>query len=323
MSQTLKTVLKMVFASAIISFGLWGVYQFLPTNGEIRNVFSFTFFMCGLAIAIMFAGNIVITRRLERADEDYRLEYIRKAKTNVSRSSIRVYLYLLLYLVAGSATYFVYLGTQSWLITSFLATIAVGFLVLLFLKTLKWVPALSGPGQVRDEASLDSGSNNDLSENSGHGVTESPSPLEVRSAMSWLKRIAFSLSVGSPLAYACFAYWFARNRAALSQGDQGILILLVLTLVSILIQGTLKKSSMRASSNRSRGSKEMWLSYTRFVIIRLALASATYVYGLLSFMWTGKISYMIAFYAVGVIWSIIVWPRQAQLDLVARDGWTK
>ena len=49
-------------------------------------------------------------------------------------------------------------------------------------------------------------------------------------------------------------------------------------------------------------------------MLRLAIVEAIYIYGLVMFLISGQLGYMLYFYPIGIVWTLIFWPRRSAFD---------
>lgn len=61
-------------------------------------------------------------------------------------------------------------------------------------------------------------------------------------------------------------------------------------------------------------------TYLTMTSIKLAQVAAIYVYGLVAFFLTNDMMNMTWFYLIGIVWSIIYWPRRSHFERVMNHG---
>lgn len=49
-------------------------------------------------------------------------------------------------------------------------------------------------------------------------------------------------------------------------------------------------------------------------VIKFALVEAIYIYGMVMFFMTGDVNLTLYFYPIGMIWTIVIWPRRSKFE---------
>lgn len=60
--------------------------------------------------------------------------------------------------------------------------------------------------------------------------------------------------------------------------------------------------------------------YLSMMTVRMSFVAAIYIYGFVAFFLTNEIINMSWFYLIGIVWSIIYWPRRSHFERVMNHG---
>lgn len=149
--------------------------------------------------------------------------------------------------------------------------------------------------------------------------------------------IAIALLIAAPLVYLNIGYILSQERDIISNEPHRITyILLFLSIFQPLIIPFLVKSFISVYhkkpskfkpksgfpinlplNERGKEGSPMGL-FMQLVIVKSALIEASYIYGLVSFFLSGNITYMLYFYPIGIIWTIIHFPRKSHYEDLVR-----
>ena len=130
-----------------------------------------------------------------------------------------------------------------------------------------------------------------------------------------MKLISFAMLVVAPLIYLLVAYVIRVNNFA---PDNSVVFLLYALLIVGLVQPSvavpierLMVANVRKEPVTASSGSALYLSIS---LIKMALIEAIYIYGLVAFLLSGEILNMLYFYPIGIVWTIIYWPRKEKLD---------
>lgn len=130
-----------------------------------------------------------------------------------------------------------------------------------------------------------------------------------------MRLIRFAMLVAAPPIYLLVAYVVETDKFAPDNSDVFLLYaLLIIGLVQPalafpierLMVANARKEPVRASSGSA-----LYLSVS---IIKMALIEPIYIYGFVVFLLSGEIANMLYFYPIGIVWTVIYWPRKEKLD---------
>jgi hypothetical protein len=100
--------------------------------------------------------------------------------------------------------------------------------------------------------------------------------------------------------------------------DNSVVFLLYALLIIGLVQPVfaypiekLMVAKVRKDLVGASSSSALYLSIS---VIRMALIEPIYIYGLVVFLLSGNIANMLYFYPIGIVWTVVYWPRKEKLD---------
>ncbi len=127
--------------------------------------------------------------------------------------------------------------------------------------------------------------------------------------------LAAALLIVAPLVYLLVAYVMQVDVKSGGEMDMLFYILLIVAIAQPAVVPLIERFHL----NRYRAGATSRMSpgqfFTSLSIIKFALVEATYIYGLVVYIITGDMMRMLYFYVVGVIWSVVYWPR--------REAWVR
>ena len=124
--------------------------------------------------------------------------------------------------------------------------------------------------------------------------------------------LAIAILVVAPLVYLVVGQ--VMSPPARSGGEYDIMfyILLIVALVTPTFLPLIERFQIRLYRRHttSRMSPEqLWVTVC---IIKMALVESIYLFGLVVYLLSGDFLRLMLFYAIGVIWAAVYWPRQSQ-----------
>jgi F0F1-type ATP synthase membrane subunit c/vacuolar-type H+-ATPase subunit K len=128
--------------------------------------------------------------------------------------------------------------------------------------------------------------------------------------------ISIAMLVVAPAAYLVVA--FIIDPANLGDGGFNEFVLYILLIVAaaqpavvLAVQKTIQGAPR---SDVTENLSEVVGSYFTQSLLRLAIVEAVYIYGLVIFLISGQLGYMLYFYPIGVVWTLILWPRRSAFE---------
>jgi hypothetical protein len=133
-----------------------------------------------------------------------------------------------------------------------------------------------------------------------------------------LRVIVLAMLVGAPVAYVVVVYLVSKYSQVGGEPPQVFLyVLYALALIGPISSKFLKSAYLAGMRRSSPTSDNVFNRYNGLVIIRSAKIESTYIFGLIWFFLSGQITPLYYFYAIGIFWSIILWPsKQEYQDFV-------
>jgi len=121
---------------------------------------------------------------------------------------------------------------------------------------------------------------------------------------------AYALLVAAPVIYLILAYLIPIEEKVGGEMDMLFYILLIIAIVEPLVLPLIER--FQVNSYRAGGTSRMSPGQllTSMNLIKFALVESIYVYGLVVYIITGDMTKMLYFYPVGIIWSVVYWPRR-------------
>ena len=132
--------------------------------------------------------------------------------------------------------------------------------------------------------------------------------------------IAAAMLIVGPVIYLFIANTYTKDNFQAEQSAELIMYLLVpIALIEPLLWLLIKRVQLGVYKQKAKETSlaKMYLSLMN---IKLSLVAAVYIYGLVVFFLTNEIMNMSWFYLIGIVWSIIYWPRRSHFERVMNDG---
>lgn len=126
-----------------------------------------------------------------------------------------------------------------------------------------------------------------------------------------LRIITWAMLVVAPLIYLHVAWRLDTQGIQASVGNDVMLyLLLILAAIEpafVLLIVRIEIGKYRSGATKIKSPAHLFLTLG---IIQMAFVTTIYVYGLIVFILTGKFTYMLYFYPIGIAWSFVYWPRR-------------
>lgn len=131
--------------------------------------------------------------------------------------------------------------------------------------------------------------------------------------------LALAMLVAAPLIYLVVAL-LVRVPVQLG-GEMDMMFYILWTLAVIEPAFGLVIARVQLAMYRSRRNSAMSPAqlFTNLSLIKMAMAEAVYIFGLVVYLVSGDIARMLAFYPVGIIWSLVYWPRRSSLGKFRKE----
>ena len=132
--------------------------------------------------------------------------------------------------------------------------------------------------------------------------------------------IAIALLIVGPIIYLLVANFNTKDYFEAQESAKLIMYLLIpIAIVGPLLWLLIKRVQLSLYKRKAEETS-MSKMYLSLMNIKLAQVAAIFVYGLVVFFLTNEIMNMSWFYLIGIVWSIIYWPRRSHFERVMNDG---
>jgi MFS family permease len=133
--------------------------------------------------------------------------------------------------------------------------------------------------------------------------------------------MAIGLLVFSPVTYVLIAWQVGRDLYEPSAGNDLVFyILLIVGAVSPALCPLIAKSQIIEFRKKPRGIEEWARLFLTLSIIRFAFAESSFIYGLVVYFLSHSFERMACFYAIGLIWAVVYWPRREKFEGFVQQG---
>lgn len=142
-------------------------------------------------------------------------------------------------------------------------------------------------------------------------------PTTPASETAWRNSRIFAwlMTVGVPVVFLVVTQAWDRPAAENDAAHQMMLyMLLPLAMIQPALYGLIEKSQIRSFRDSNRGTMTAAAVLQTLSIIKCAFVEAIYIYGFVLYAIGAGLGYMLYFYVVGAIWTLLYWPRRARFD---------
>jgi len=126
--------------------------------------------------------------------------------------------------------------------------------------------------------------------------------------------IAVALLFIAPAIYLAIALiWLPANEPIAAESNLVFYILVIVGASQPLLLPVIERvqiKNFRQQTNRTMSALQLYLITT---ITRLAVVETVFIFGLVVFMLSGSTVRMLIFYAIGICWSFVNWPREDKM----------
>lgn len=139
---------------------------------------------------------------------------------------------------------------------------------------------------------------------------------QTKKQLGLLKIITWAFMFVGPVAYLIIAHLLSSKGVEARAGNEVLLYLfLVVSLANVLVAAPIivrmEIQKYRAGAYQGRSPVQFFVTLS---IIQMALVEAIYIYGLIAFVITGKFTYMLYFYPIGIASSFVYWPKREKYE---------
>lgn len=124
--------------------------------------------------------------------------------------------------------------------------------------------------------------------------------------------LAIAILVIAPLVYLVVGLVISPPERTGGEYDIMFYILLIVALVEPLFLPLIERfqlASFRRNTRTRMLPEQLWITVS---ITKMAVVESIYVFGLVVYLLSGDFLRLMLFYAIGMIWSAVYWPRESQ-----------
>ncbi len=141
-----------------------------------------------------------------------------------------------------------------------------------------------------------------------------------RKQLLFTRILSIAILIVAPLGYLIVAYSNSNDNFQADESTALIMYLLIpIALFEPLAWLLIKRVQLRLYK-RIAEKTSLAKVYLSLMNIKLSLVAAIYIYGLVAFFLTNEIMNMSWFYLIGIVWSVIYWPRKSHFEKVMNEG---
>ncbi|MEW5796652.1 MAG: hypothetical protein AB1772_09885 [Candidatus Zixiibacteriota bacterium] len=132
--------------------------------------------------------------------------------------------------------------------------------------------------------------------------------------------LTWAMLVVAPAVYLIIALFVdAKGMQAPAGNDVVFYILFVVALTDPLLAFIIEPSEIgkfKAGKSAAKTAGNLFLTVS---IVKMAMVEAVYIFGLVSYLVTGRLDYMLYFYPLGILWSYVHWPRREKFTRLLEE----
>lgn len=123
--------------------------------------------------------------------------------------------------------------------------------------------------------------------------------------------ISWIILVGLPLVYLVVAWILDFAQLAPARTEQfAVYILLIVGIVLPAMIPVLERSQIKSLRDNPDAVLVAGQVFQTFSLVRAAIVESVYLLGMIAYVMSGEILQMLWFYPIGIIWTMLFWPRQ-------------
>ncbi len=133
--------------------------------------------------------------------------------------------------------------------------------------------------------------------------------------------VAALMLVVAPLFYFFIAMFISSQPIETRSGVDFLLyVLLIVGIVQPVAGFFIERYQVSNYRKSSELSAKFGQLYVTLTIIKLSFVEAIYIYGLVIFLITRQFTEMLYFYPIGIIWTLVFWPRRDRFERFVAQG---
>lgn len=139
-------------------------------------------------------------------------------------------------------------------------------------------------------------------------------PVDQEKQLRTLRFITWAMLVGAPIMFLIVAQIQSEHLDTRAGNELLLYILLIVAVVSPATAFAVERFQVsRFSSTPTSEMRPINLFFT-ISIMKMAMIEATYIYGFVVFIISGDFSNLLFFYPIGIVWSLVHWPRREKYN---------
>lgn len=139
-------------------------------------------------------------------------------------------------------------------------------------------------------------------------------PVDPEKQLRTLRFVTWALLVGGPILYLVVAQIQSEYLKAPAGNELLLYILLIVAIVSPAAAFVIERFQISQFLAAQASEMQPIDLFFTVSIIKMAMVEAVYIYGFVVFMLSGELANMLYFYPIGIVWSLIHWPRREKYD---------
>ncbi|MDH4158238.1 MAG: hypothetical protein OEW00_13285 [candidate division Zixibacteria bacterium] len=135
--------------------------------------------------------------------------------------------------------------------------------------------------------------------------------------MAQFKRVrlfAFLILVAAPLVYLVIIYAVPFPRKSGGEYDMMLYILLIVAMIQPAAYLFIERFHLTIQRQQRPSAMQPDRLFFTLSLIKFAFVEAIYIYGLVVAIISGIANHALYFYAIGIIWTFILWPRRGAYE---------
>lgn len=126
--------------------------------------------------------------------------------------------------------------------------------------------------------------------------------------------MALAMFVAAPIIYLGVGYFIDIQPMAGHEGQLVFYILFIVAMAQPLVLPIIEKAQIRSFRSNPRSQMTPAQLFLTVNIIKFAMVESIFLYAIVVRILLGDFNNMLYFYAVGIIWAAVYWPRMSALE---------
>ena len=129
-----------------------------------------------------------------------------------------------------------------------------------------------------------------------------------------VRLFAWLILVAAPVAYLVIIFTVPFPQHSGGEYDMMLYILLIVAMLQPAVYPLIERLHMAMRAKQTSSAMEPGQLFFMLAILKFAFVEAVYIYGLVVAIVSGLPNNALYFYAIGIIWTFIYWPRQGAYE---------